>query len=203
MTSWYQRKVVPRLLNSEMGSEELKEIRLEVLKDATGTVLELGVGPGYNLPLYKNISKLYALEPSTELIVIAKRRAGNLSYPVEFLATGAESIPLPDGSVDTAVSTWTLCSVKDLKKVLNEVARVLRPRGKFIFADHGASPSGGIHAAQTLFTSVTKYFTGNCHYDRQIEVKIKEADFEITQMKHPTEKFKPLIYNYQGIAVKK
>lgn len=203
MTGWYQKKIVPRLLNSEMGSEELKVIRQEVLRDASGIVLELGVGPGYNLALYKNITKLYALEPSAELVDFAKSRARNLSYSIEFLITGAENIPLPDSSVDTVVSTWTLCSVKDLKKVLAEVMRVLRPGGQFIFADHGASPSGGIHVAQTLFTSVTKYFTGNCHYNRQIEAKLSEAGFEITQMKHPTEKFKPLIYNYQGVAVKK
>lgn len=190
------------MLNSEMGSERFEKIRRMALVDASGIVLEIGVGPGYNLPLYKNISKLYALEPSKELTDIAKTRAVSLAFPVEFLDAGAEDIPLPDRSVDTAVSTWTLCSVTDPERALKEIARVLRPQGKFIFVDHGASPNPGLRAIQTLFTSVTKYFTGNCHNDRQLERLIKEAGFDIEKIEHPRERFGPLIYNYQGIAVK-
>lgn len=201
MTNWYQKIIVPRLLNSEMGSAELEKIRRVVLADASGIVLEIGVGPGYNLPLYKNISKLYALEPSKELIEIAKSRAKSLSFPLEFLNTGAENISLPDHSVDTIVSTWTLCSVSDPRKVLSEIKRLLRPQGTFIFVDHGASPNPLLRIIQTTLTSITKYFTGNCHYDRQLGKLIKEAGFEINKMEHPHERFKPLIYNYQGKAI--
>lgn len=200
MLGWYQNKVVPKLLNSEMGGEELKKIRREVLQDARGVVLELGVGPGYNIPLYNNISKLYALEPSGELVEIAKTRVGGVSFPVEFLSVGAESIPLPDHSIDTVVSTWTLCSVSDPQKVLQEIRRVLKPQGKFVFADHGASPRMGVRLAQKLFTAVSKYFTGNCHYDRDIERLIKEAGFKIEGIEYFPEDHKPLIYNYQGAA---
>jgi ubiquinone/menaquinone biosynthesis C-methylase UbiE len=185
-----------------MGSEELGEIRREVLVDVTGTVLEIGVGPGYNIPFYRNISKLYALEPSKELMEIAKTRVGTASFPVEFLNSKAESIPLPNQSVDTAVSTWTLCSVNDPQKVLNEIARVLRAQGQFIFVDHGASNSSFIHVIQTIFTFFTKYFTGNCHYNRPIEKLIREAGFEIQKIEYPIEHGNPIIYNYHGIAVK-
>ncbi len=199
MANWYQKVIVPRLLNSEMGSEELAQIRREVLGDASGVVLEIGVGPGYNLPLYKSILMLYALEPSKELIEIAKTRVGP-SFPIEFLNTGAEHIPLPDHSIDTVVSTRTLCSVTDPTKVLSEILRVLKPQGSFIFADHGASPSLALRAVQTGLTSITKYFTGNCHYNRQLEKLIIEAGFIIKKIEHPHERFKPLIYNYQGVA---
>ncbi len=200
MMNWYKKIIVPRLLNFEMGSKELEEIRRVVLTEAFGEVLEIGVGPGYNIPLYKNISKLYALEPSKELTDIAKTRTNLSSFPIEFLNTGAESIRLPDQSVDTVVSTWTLCSVSDPKRVLQEIKRVLRPQGSFIFVDHGASPNSALRIIQTGLTSVTKYFTGNCHYDRNIEKLVKEAGFTIKKIEHPREKFKPLIYNYQGIA---
>lgn len=186
-----------------MGSAEFEKMRRVVLADASGAVLEIGVGPGYNLPLYKNISKLYALEPSKELIDIAKTRADSSPFPIEFLHTGAEHIPLPDHSLDTVVSTWTLCSVTDPRKVLDEIARVLRPQGSFIFIDHGASPNFGLRVIQTVFTSVTKYFTGNCHYDRRLEKFITEAGFDIQKMEHPRERFRPLVYNYQGVAIPK
>ena len=107
---------------------------------------------------------------------------------------------MPDNSVDTVVSTWTLCSVADSRKVLDEIARVLRPQGSFIFVDHGASPNFGLRVIQTTLTSITKHFTGNCHYNRQLEKLIREAGFDIKKIEHPRERFKPLIYNYQGKA---
>lgn len=200
MASWYQKTMVPRLLNAAMSRTEFEKIRPEVLADASGVVLEIGVGAGHNLPLYTNVSKLYALEPFPELVALAKTRAQSLSFPVEFLVAGAEHIPLPDKSVDTVVSTWTLCSVGDPQQVLHEIARVLRPQGSFVFVDHDASPNKLMRAAQTMGTSVTKYFTGNCHYNRPIEKLLTMAGFTITKMAHPSERFKPLIYNYQGVA---
>lgn len=200
MFTGYQRIILPWLLNKEMGSEGLKQIRQEVLVDASGIVLEIGVGPGYNLPLYKNISKLYALEPSKELIEIARTRAEGLQFSIEFLNSGAENISLPSQSVDTVVSTWTLCSVDDIKKVLSEIRRVLKPEGKFIFVDHGASPNTGLHLIQTSLTALTKYFTGNCHYNRALDTLIIETGFNIEKIKHPKERLKPLIFNYQGVA---
>src|SRR3989338_10496388 len=185
MANWYQKIIVPRLLNSKMGSETHKKIRRETLVEASGIVLEIGAGPGYNFPFYEKILKLYALEPSAELITIAKTRASSLAFPIEFLHNGAENIPLPDCSVDTVISTWTLCSVAVPRKVLSEVARVLKPQGKFVFVDHGASPHFGILILQMAFTSVNKYFTGNCHHDRQIEKLIIEAGLDIKKIKYP------------------
>jgi len=202
MPNLYQRFIVPRLLNSAMGSAELEKIRRSVLADASGIVLEIGVGPGHNLPLYRHISKLYALEPSKELIHIAQTRAGSLSFPIEFLNAGAEHIPLAEHSVDTVVSTWTLCSVSDPRKVLQEIVRVLRPEGRFIFVDHGASPVRSIRVVQKILTRGTKYFTGNCHFDRDIKELIADAGLHIKKLEHPHERFKPLIYNYGGIAVR-
>jgi ubiquinone/menaquinone biosynthesis C-methylase UbiE len=198
--SWYQKNIVPRLLSSGMSSKQLEKIRHSVLRDAKGVVLEVGIGPGYNIPLYKNISKLYALDPSKELIEIARTRNNSSGFPVEFLNEPAEKIPLPNSSVDTVVSTWTLCSVSDPKQVLSEIKRVLRPQGNFIFVDHGASPNLFIRTIQMALTPLTKYFTGNCHYNREIETLLKEVGFSIKKIEHPHERFKPLIYNYQGIA---
>jgi ubiquinone/menaquinone biosynthesis C-methylase UbiE len=203
MLDWYQKKVVPRLLNKEMGKEEFEAIRREVLADASGVVLEIGVGPGYNLALYTNVTKLYALEPSQELVDIAKGRAQNLSFPVEFLTAGAEKIPLADSSVDTVVSTWVMCSVNDPAKVLKEIRRVLKPEGKFVFVEHGASHNGFWHTIQRILTPITKHFTGNCHYDRKMVTLIEGAGFTIQNLSHPKEKFRPLIHNYQGVAVLK
>jgi ubiquinone/menaquinone biosynthesis C-methylase UbiE len=200
MAHWYQKNIVPRLLNYEMYSKDLEKTRQEVLVHANGTVLEIGIGPGYNLVHYKNIEKLYALDPSEGLITIAKTRAHSLAYPVEFLHNSAENIPLPDKSVDTVVSTWTLCSVTDLPKTLREVSRVLKPMGIFVFADHGASPKKITRAIQTGCTFFSKHLCGNCHYNRDIQKALQKAGFTFTEIECSQEKTNPLIYNYIGIA---
>ncbi|MEX0918340.1 MAG: class I SAM-dependent methyltransferase [Candidatus Paceibacterota bacterium] len=196
--NWYKRTILPRLLNSAMGRAEFAKIRPQVIGQAFGVVLEIGVGAGHNLPLYRNVSKVFALEPSEELLVIAKRQ--DQSIPVEFLNTGAEQIPLADSSVDTVVSTWTLCSVGNPQAVLKEIKRVLRPGGKFLFVDHGVSPNFLVRIIQNIVTPITKNFTGNCHLNRDIEELVKNAGFDVQKIEHPHERFKPLVYNYQGIA---
>jgi ubiquinone/menaquinone biosynthesis C-methylase UbiE len=91
--------------------------------------------------------------------------------------------------------------VNDLRQVLKEVSRVLKPAGKFVFVDHGASPLSYWYFLQKTLTAVTKHFTGNCHYNRRIGEALEQAGFSIIEMKHPPERYKPLIYNYQGVAV--
>lgn len=181
-----------------MGRSEFEKLRPQVIEQARGIVLEIGVGAGHNLPLYKNASKIFALEPSEELSSIAKKR--NINIPVEFLIIGAEQIPLTDHSVDTVVSTWTLCSVGNPEAVLKEIRRVLRPNGKFLFVDHGASPHLFIRFVQNILTPISKHFTGNCHLNRDIPELVKKAGFKVQKIEHPRERFKPLIYNYQGVA---
>lgn len=183
-----------------MGDKDLVETRRSVLRHASGTVLEIGSGPGYNFPLYGAISKLYALEPSPELSALAAKHRGATSFPIEFIQSGAEHIPLPDQSVDTVVSTWTLCSVTSPDLVLHEIRRVLRPGGTFLFVEHGASPNTFLHILQSVLTRITKYFTGNCHYDRDIEKLLSTAGFTMQATSHPPEPSRPLIYNTQGSA---
>jgi ubiquinone/menaquinone biosynthesis C-methylase UbiE len=196
----YRKFILPRLLDSAMGSAEIEKLRPGVLSAASGVVLEIGAGAGHNLPFYKNISKLYALEPSKELTKIAAERAGALGFPVEFLDAKAENIPLPDGSVDTVVSTWTLCSIGDPEEALKKIRRVLRPDGRFIFIDHGISPKPLVRTLQKSMTPFTKYFTGNCHMDRDIKKLICDAGFSIKKLDQFAEKSKPLMYNSRGVA---
>ena len=181
-----------------MSNKRLESIRKSVIEQARGEVLEIGIGAGHNIPLYKNISKLYALEPSEELLVLAKTKLAHV--PIEFVRAGAEQIPLPNHSLDTVISTWTLCSVEAPEIVLAEVKRVLRPDGQFLFVDHGVSPHLLSQALQNILTPITKRTSGNCHLNRDIEKLITDAGFKILDMEHPTMGFKLLAYNYQGLA---
>jgi ubiquinone/menaquinone biosynthesis C-methylase UbiE len=184
-----------------MSSTEIEKLRPKVINLAKGIVLEIGAGSGLNLPIYKNISKLHALEPSQELTDMAKVRTKEVSFPVEFLNASAEHIPLPDKSVDTVVSTWTLCSIPKPEQALKEIIRVLRPEGFFAFIDHGVSPKSSVRSFQNLLTPITKHFTGNCHLNRDIEGLIKGAGFKIQNLEQFHEQGKPLVYNNMGIGI--
>ena len=93
-------------------------------------MIEIGVGSGLNLPLYRPpVKEVLALEPSPKLIAMT-RQGRDPAMPVNFIEASAEAIPLDDHSIDTVVTTWTLCSIPDAAMALTEMRRVLRPTGK-------------------------------------------------------------------------
>ncbi len=199
---FYNTYILPRLLTKAMSAKGIEALRPRTIEGASGVVLEIGVGLGLNFPFYANLEKLYALEPSAELIAKARGRALSLPFPVEFLELGAEKLPLPDASVDTVVSTWTMCSVAHPDAVLKEIARVLKPNGVFQFIDHGLSPRPAVAVLQKLLTPFTKYFTGNCHLDRDITRLIENAGLRVLAPENIEERWKPLFYYTRGVAVK-
>ncbi len=203
MLTLYNKYILPRLLDRSMRPAEFNETRSEVVNQAHGTVLEIGFGSGYNLPFYKDAQKLYALDPSEELFAYAKDRIASVSFPVAYLQCSAEKIPLEDNSIDTVVSTWSLCSIPDLPKALKEMKRVLKPNGRFLFVEHGQSPKSMNSLVQKLVTPVTRHFTGNCHLDRKIDDCITDSGFVIESIEMLPEEGRPLMFSYQGAAVKK
>lgn len=198
----YKKYILPWFLNREMGDPGFNETRAKVAREAQGTVLEIGFGPGYNLPFYQNVERLFALEPSQEIYKYAKKRIKSVTFPVEYLPNSAEEIPLPDGSVDSVVSTWTLCSIPNVGEALREIYRVLKPGRKFIFVEHGKSPKSFHTFLQHILTPITKQFTGNCHLNRDIEYLIKETGFILEKIEKYPEAGKPLMFSYNGIALK-
>ncbi len=186
-----------------MGKQDFNTTRSSIASKATGVVLEIGFGSGYNLPFYKNIEKLYALEPSLELYNLATDRIKKVSFPITFLQNSAEKIPLADDSVDSVISTWTLCSIANVDRALSEVCRVLKPNGKFIFAEHGKSDRKFSFKIQKLITPITKRFAGNCHLDREIDASIMKAGFRLTSLEKYPESGRPLMFSYIGAAIKR
>ena len=199
----YNKYILPRLLDRDMRAAEFNETRSKIVGLANGIVLEIGFGSGYNLPFYKDVRKLYALDPSRELYGYAKDRIAAAPFPVEYLQCSAEDIPLKNDSIDTVVSTWSLCSVPDLPKALKEIHRVLKPEGRLLFVEHGRSPKKINFAVQKLITPITRLCAGNCHLDRKMDDFIKCSGFIIESIKMFPEEKKPLMFSYQGIAIKK
>ena len=134
----YDKWILPRLTDLVMRNKEATRYRSQLVPEACGTVLEIGVGSGLNLPYYGTaVSRLYGLDPSEELLQMARKKASAATFPVEFLAHTGEEIPLDDCCFDTIVTTWTLCTIPDPVKALKEMRRVLKPGGSLLFAEHG------------------------------------------------------------------
>jgi ubiquinone/menaquinone biosynthesis C-methylase UbiE len=183
--SFYQRHVLPCLLHLTMRQKQLVPFRRRVIGAAEGSVLEIGIGSGLNLPLYgSTVRAVIALEPSAELLRMARRRAASAIVPVEFLEGSAETLPLDDGSVDTVVTTWTLCTIPDAPRALAEMRRVLKPDGALLFVEHGRAPEPGVARRQDRLDPLWSRFAGGCHLNRKMDELISGGGFRIERLVH-------------------
>jgi ubiquinone/menaquinone biosynthesis C-methylase UbiE len=176
----YREWLLPRLIAWVMRAPDLDGYRGRLVPRARGVVLDLGIGSGLNLPLYgPAVQRVIGLDPSADLLRRAGEAATEASCPVHLLRATAEAIPLRDGSVDTVVMTWTLCSLGDARAGLAEARRVLRPGGELVFVEHGLAPEPVVarwqHRLDPLWVRVS------CHLDNPVERLIAEAGFEILE----------------------
>jgi ubiquinone/menaquinone biosynthesis C-methylase UbiE len=179
---FYNDVILPRLCDLAMRNKQLQPYRERVISAAEGRVLEIGIGSGRNLPFYRSpVTELLALEPSRQLTAIA-RNAPHPGAPVNFIEASAEAIPLDDRSVDTVVTTWTLCSIPDAAMALTEMRRVLRPGGKLLFVEHGMAPDRNVRRWQDWLTPAWKRISGGCHLNRPISAMIEGAGFRIDRV---------------------
>ena len=176
----YGRYVVPFLINASMRSKEVTAQRKEVVPRARGRVLEVGIGSGLNLPFYgPEVTELDGVDTSPELLRHARRRAAAARFPVRLHPGSAERLPFPDGTFDTAVMTWTLCSIPDPEAALREVRRVLRPAGRLLFVEHGRSPEPAVATWQRRIEPVWRRVSGGCHLTRKVDELIRAAGFQL------------------------
>jgi ubiquinone/menaquinone biosynthesis C-methylase UbiE len=166
-------------------------------------VLEVGIGSGLNLPFYSSdVQRVYGADPSIELQRMARGRVVAAPVEVEFLSQSAEErLPLADASIDTVVTTWTLCSIPNAPKALQEMKRVLKASGRLIFLEHGRAADSGVADWQERITPLWKNITGGCHLNRKIDDLITTAGFRITELKtFHVQGPRPMTYTYQGVA---
>ena len=186
-----------------MRNKDLTRLRASQIPKARGTVLEVGIGSGLNLSFYTSaVERIVGIDPSLELQHLARQRAAKHNRAVEFLSQPADAaIPLPSSSVDTVVSTWTLCTIPDPVAALREMKRVLRPSGSFLFIEHGHSPEVRVAAWQDRLTPVWKKIAGGCTLNRPIDTLVQSAGFQIAELET---KYlpgpRPMTHTFIGVA---
>lgn len=200
--SFYNRNILPKILNSFMWKPSFQKLRKEVIKNAQGQVLEIGFWTWYSLQCYDwgKIDRLDVLEPSKELTKLAslKQHQEKMNY----ICAWAENIPIKDNTFDTVISCWTLCSVNDPSGALSEIFRVLKPWGEFCFVEHWKSPKKSWDFLQNILTPFSRRVCGGCHLNRKMESLISNSWLKIRELRKFSEKGKPLAYTFKWIAVK-
>tara|TARA_A100001011_G_scaffold113258_1_gene119898 strand:- start:18932 stop:19549 length:618 start_codon:yes stop_codon:yes gene_type:complete len=203
---FYNKYILPKFINCACGSKPINYQRDKLVPYAKGIVLDIGIGSGLNIPFYNksNINHLYGLDPSPELLETAMKVAKTHELEIEFLECGAESIPLPDDSIDTIVITYTMCTIPDISLSNAEMLRVLKPNGKLLFCEHGLAPDERVAKWQKIINPVWNRIAGGCNLNRDIPKLIESSGLKISEIEEMylpnTPKFAG--YNYWGIAKK-
>jgi SAM-dependent methyltransferase len=182
--SFYKDHVYPYLVSALGNPKPIDDIRRRIVPLAQGSVLEIGVGPGVNFTHYDpaRVTNVYALEPNPGMLRRAEEQQRQTELKIEFLDLPGERIPLADASVDTVVSTFTLCTIPGVVEAIQGVRRVLKPGGKLIFFEHGLSPDPAIQSWQKRSEPLFRWAFEGCHVTRDIPALIGKGGFDIDQI---------------------
>ncbi|MEH6581708.1 MAG: class I SAM-dependent methyltransferase [Halioglobus sp.] len=202
--SFYEQHILPRFINCACGTKPIMKQREKVVPMARGTVLEIGIGTGLNLPFYDSsqVDRVIGVDPSEKSWELAAGRAASVDFDVEYVGLPGEKIPLEDDSVDTVMMTFSLCTIPDPVTALEGMARVLRPGGKLIFCEHGIAPDLSVQKWQQRIDPFWAKMAGGCHLNRDIPQLIQAGGFSIQESEEMYLPSSPRIasYNYWGTA---
>lgn len=177
--SWYDRYLLPRLIDLACGTRPIRRQRQKVVPLASGDVLEVGIGTAQNAPFYvkSRVRRIVGVDPALQMHPLALRRIRAAGLEVELVGLSAEKLPLPDASFDSVVCTYTLCSIADPASALAEVRRVLRPGGRLLFSEHGLAPDESVRRWQRRLQPVWGRLAGGCKLSLDVPELLEAAGF--------------------------
>ena len=203
---FYDRHILPHLLDIAFGSRAVARQRARVVPYATGRVLEIGAGTGRNFHFYdpSKVERVIAVDPAENMLALARKRAKRLPFPVKAGAFGGESTLLPAKSIDTVVVTYALCTTPNVEAALDNMRRLLKPGGRLLFLEHGRAPEPRLRYWQRRLGPAWRRVMGGCRLDRDIPALIAAGGFRMTWMEegyiHVPRFMRVAGYNYWGAA---
>jgi len=202
---FYESYILPHCLDLACGMKAVQRERSEVVPQAEGRVLEIGVGSGLNFGLYDpgRIEAVIGVDPSEPMLAKARRRAAERGLPVELHAVGGAEAPVEAGSVDTVLFTYTLCTIPEPGPALEAARRALKPGGRLLFCEHGASHEPGVNRWQDRLNPAWKRIAGGCNMNRHMPALLEAAGFTVRELDTHYIRATPKVlgYHYVGSAV--
>lgn len=177
---FYGERILPRLVDRTCGIPQLDPLRARVCAPLHGAVLEIGFGSGHNIAHYPPaVTAVSAVEPADIAWRLAAERLAASDVPIERSGLDGEHLPFPDNSFDSAVSTFTMCTIPHLERALGELGRVLRPGATLTFLEHGRAPDADVRRWQRRLEPIQRRVAGGCHLTRDIVGAVTAAGLAV------------------------
>lgn len=177
---WYGERILPRLVDRACGIRPLQPLRARVCAGLHGRVVEVGFGSGLNVVHYPDaVTSVAAIEPADRAWELATERLAGSPVPIERAGVDGGRLPLADASCDTALSTWTLCTVPDVEAALHELRRVLKPGGTLRFVANGLAPDAAVRRQQRRLEPLQRRVAGGCDLTRDVVDLVTTAGFHV------------------------
>jgi SAM-dependent methyltransferase len=180
---FYGDRILPRVIDCSLGSKNTGPLRARVCAGLVGDVVEIGFGSGINVPFYpEGVTSVAAIEPADLGWRLAAERVRSSTISIARAGLDGQHLPFADNSFDSALSTWTLCTIADVEMALREVRRVLRPDATFHFVEHGLAPDERVRRWQQRVEPVHRTLLGGCRVTRPIADLITGAGLRLTEL---------------------
>ncbi len=198
----WRQYVVPRLVHGACSLRVITEQRRRIVPEAEGVVLEVGIGSGLNLPHYDaaKVRRVIGIDPDPRLLAMSETRRRAAPFEVQVIEAGAEAMPLEDDLADTALVTYTMCSIAEVARALEEVRRVLKPSGRLLFCEHGRSDRPSTAKWQDRLNPLWRAVAGGCNLNRDVTRLVEDAGFEIAFLDNYTLPGTPGLLGFQYLG---
>ena len=181
---FWERHVVPRGVEVVLSGKDMATARAAVCEGLTGRVLEIGFGSGLNTPYYPSeVISVGAVEPNDLGWKMSAKRRGLADTRIERVGLDGQRLAADDRSYHCVLSTFTLCTIPDVRAALAEVRRVLLPGGSLHFLEHGLSPTPEVVRWQRRLEPFQKRIAAGCHLTRDVPALVAEAGLDLVDLR--------------------